>query len=312
MLKIRAGWVVSVGLCLLMATAGVAADDYSAFLGTNWDIQKTQEAEINGFNHSSGVVNINSAAGNLNNQTAFTTIAIGNMASGFAADDPFFQGYAGTFVVGNTVFGQGVFSQEIYPGNNRVVVRQRTVGFLVDARYTAAQVAISRSFQGYQGVATVNQAAGNLNNQATMAVVNFGPGQKLASVHAGRPLRVYSSIRHNILLDCGSSYKAVIAGGSFQNYSGMLAVSQTAGNLNNTANYVGLSLNAAPEILSKEHLGNVTAGNKKDNNVIKGTGEYKAEIEPGAFCNFNGVASVTQVAGSMNQVVTQVGVNVVR
>ena len=104
-----------------------------------------------------------------------------------------------------------------------------------------------------------------------MAAVLTGPTQSLSSVHAGSPLRVYSNISNNLLLlDKNTSYKAVIDGGSFRNYSGMLALSQTAGNMNNTVNYVGLTLNAAPEhgqALSNKSLGNITALSKKNTNV---------------------------------------------
>ena len=283
----------------------------------NWFIKQTQKADINeSFNHANGVTNVNMAAGNLNNQIASTTILLGGSGSGFAASNySIHQGYSGFFIVGNAVFGQGVFSQDIYPENNRVVVRQQTVGFFVDARNTLGQAAISHSFQGYTGVATVTQAAGNLNNQVTMAAVLTGPTQSLSSVHAGSPLRVYSNLSDNLLLlDKTASYKAVIDGGSFRNYSGMLALSQTAGNMNNTVNYVGLTLNAAPEhgqALYNKILGNITALSKKNTNVIEGKGERpEVKIEHGAFQNFTGVASISQVAGSFNQVATQVGVNV--
>ena len=43
---------------------------------------KNQTAEIEGsFNDATGVSNVNSAAGNMNNQTAFTTISIGSIGS---------------------------------------------------------------------------------------------------------------------------------------------------------------------------------------------------------------------------------------
>ena len=153
MLKIRAGWIVSAALCLLVATSAFAANDYaafdsaaslgpddlallgldnaaslgahySAFLGNHWFIQRTQKAKITGsFNNSNGVANANVAAGNLQNQAAFTTLALGGIStSGFLH-----QGYAGTFIVGNAVFGQGVFSQDIYLGDNGAAVRQRIV-----------------------------------------------------------------------------------------------------------------------------------------------------------------------------------------
>jgi len=345
MLKILGGWVVSVGLCLLMATSVLAADYYaafdsaatlgpnelallglnneaslgiyySAFLGNHWFIHRTQEAEITGsFNNSTGVANANVAAGNINSQIASTTVHLGGSGSGLAASTPsIHQGYSGYFIVGNSVFGQGVFSQEIYPDNNRVVVLQQTTGFLVDARSTLGHVTISHSFQGYHGVATINQAAGNLNNQVTMAAVVNG---SLSSVHGRSPLRVYSNISNNLLLlDKNTSYKAVITGGSFRNYSGMLAVSQTAGNMNNTVNYVGLTLNAGSEhgqALSNNLLGNITAISKNNNTTVVEGKKGKcpeAKIEHGAFQNFTGVASVSQVAGNFNQVVTQVGVNV--
>ena len=148
-----------------------------------------------------------------------------------------------------------------------------------------------------------------------MAAVLTGPTQSLSSVH-GSPLRVYSNISDNLLLmDKHTSYKAVIDGGSFRNYSGMLAVSQTAGNMNNTVNYVGLTFNAASEngqALSNKHLGNITALSQNNTTVVEGKkGECpEATIEHGAFQNFTGVASITQVAGSFNQVATQVGVSV--
>jgi hypothetical protein len=42
--------------------------------------RKTQESEIRGsFNDATGVSNVNSAAGNMNNQAAFTTIKIGSI-----------------------------------------------------------------------------------------------------------------------------------------------------------------------------------------------------------------------------------------
>ena len=312
MLKIRAGWgaVIMAGLCLLMATSVFAADDY-------WVMHTTQKADVNeSFNDIKGITNANNAAGNINNQFSSTTILLGGNGAGSAAANYFLhQGYAAFFIVGNAVYGQGVFSQDINSENNRVVVRQRTVGFFVDARNTLGQVAIAHSFQGYTGVATVNQAAGNLNNQVTMASILTGPTPSLSSVHAGSPFQVSSTLsRNTLLLNDGSSYKAVIDGGSFRNYSGMLAVSQTAGNLNNTTNYVGLSLNAGPErvqALDNKNLESVTALNKKNTNVIVGKGDCpEVKIENGAFANFTGVASITQVAGSVNQVMTQVGVNV--
>lgn len=319
MLKNRAGWsvAISVGLCLLMATSVFAADDYGYMnVMINWFMHQSQKTEIDeSYNQYNGVANVNIMAGNINNQIAFTTVSSGGSASGLAADF-IRQGYAGYFIVGNSVFGNnGFFSQEIYPDKNRIEVRQQTVGFIVDARNTLGHVAISHSFQGYTGVATVNQSAGNLNNQVTIAAVTTNSNQRLSSVHAGSPLRVYSELRNNILLlNKNSSYKAVIDGGSFRNYSGMLAVTQTAGNLNNTANYVGLSFNTAPEhgnALSNKSLAGVTAHSKQNTNVIEGKGERpEAKIEHGAFQNFTGVASISQVAGSVNQVATQVGVSV--
>ena len=79
----------------------------------------------------SGVANVNMAAGNLNNQIAGTTISLGGSGSGLAANvRSISQGYAGTFIVDNSVFGHGIISQVIYPENNRVVVNSRPWDFL--------------------------------------------------------------------------------------------------------------------------------------------------------------------------------------
>lgn len=314
MLKIRAGWgaVVGAGLCLLMATSVLAADEYPLFMGF---MKSTQKADMDdSFNRSTGVANVNMAAGNLNNQAAVTNISSGGFGFG-GRNYSINQGISGFFIVGNAVYGWGEFAQRVIKVNNRVLVSQQTVGFLVDARNTLGVAAISHSFQGFSGVATFNQAVGNLNNQVTLSTLDVGSGQGLSAIHSGSPLRVYSDIRDNkLLLNSDSSYKAVIDGGSFRNFHGMLAVSQTAGNLNNTVNYVGLSVNTAPEEslgLSNSTLANVTALNKKNKNVIDGQGACpEVSIEHGAFKNFSGVASITQVAGNVNQVVSQVGVSV--
>ena len=138
MLKIRAGWgaVVCAGICLLMATSVFAADDYGyANFMINWFMKQTQKAEImRASTASNGVANINMTAGNINSQIASTTIRLGGSGSGLGGKRPLYtQGYSGYFIVGNSVFGQGVFSQDIYPDNNQVVVQQQTVGFFVDA-----------------------------------------------------------------------------------------------------------------------------------------------------------------------------------
>ena len=80
--------------------------------------ETTQTADMNeSFNDTNGITNANTAAGNLNNQFSSTTIRLGGSGSGFAASNySLHQGYAGFFIVGNAVFGQGVFSQDIIPG----------------------------------------------------------------------------------------------------------------------------------------------------------------------------------------------------
>ena len=92
------------------------------------------------------------AAGNINSQIASTTIRLGG--SGYRACGkrslyqlrviPASSSWATPYLV-----QQGVFSQDIYPDNNQVVVRQQTSGFFVDARNTLGQAEITHSFQGY-------------------------------------------------------------------------------------------------------------------------------------------------------------------
>ena len=56
------------------------AGDANGNVNQTNSFRKTQSGEFDGsFNHATGVSNANAAGGNLNNQTAFTTISIGSI-----------------------------------------------------------------------------------------------------------------------------------------------------------------------------------------------------------------------------------------
>jgi len=161
------------------------------------------------------------------------------------------------------------------------------------------------SFQNFQGVATLNQASGALNNQANLLAISIGSSGGLQLNGGG----FASQVRDNTLsLTAGASsnYCAFI-GQSFQNSTGLAMVNQASGNMNVQISQVGIVLGGGITALSAQQLRAIHANNQviiPSGAAMNGT----VKLDPGAFQNFNGIAVVSQVAGNLNQVFTSVNV----
>ena len=169
-----------------------------------------------------------------------------------------------------------------------------------------SRVEILNSFRGFTGIAQVNQAAGYMNNQTNlMGITDVRNG---GSTHAG--LNSQSQVRNNVLTTSNNTYQAAITGESFAGGTGVAMVNQAAGNMNSQLSAFNITIGSRRS-LTDNQLSAVEA----NNTIVRdpeAPNKYstKLDLEGGAFKNFTGLVSTSQVAGSMNQVSTVFNVNV--
>jgi hypothetical protein len=191
--------------------------------------------------------------------------------------------------------------------DNSLTRSSRIVGNTMIEMNSVSRVEISNSFRGFTGIAQVNQAAGYMNNQANlMAISDIRNGGATRT-----SLSSQSQVRNNVLSTSNNTYQAAITGGSFAGGTGVAMVNQTAGNMNAQLNAFNITIGGRRN-LTDTQLSAVEA----NNTIIKdpaAPNKYttKLDLEGGAFRNFTGLVSTSQVAGNMNQVSTVFNVNVI-
>jgi hypothetical protein len=183
------------------------------------------------------------------------------------------------------------------------------------------RTSIENAFQGAKGIFNINQASGNLNNQA---IVMWLPISENATVPNLLGMAV---IQNNKLETTNAFYSVSIGSQAFKGGQGVVAVNQVAGNMNNQLTTVAVSVtrqpspNTSPNMavttgsgaaivaLSNSQLTQIVAS--QNNGVTnKGSLTCKAQLEDGAFQDFRGVVAATLTAGNLNQVVHRVAVQV--
>jgi hypothetical protein len=161
------------------------------------------------------------------------------------------------------------------------------------------------SFQGFQGLGTSNQAAGNLNNQGTyVGFAITGNSNALMTTD----VTLATKHENNSLVTGNTSYQATIGGQAFKGGTGIAAVNQVSGNMNSQLKAVTISIGSGTAVLNNAQLSHVNTNN--DIQLQSGPMTAKVSLDDGAFQDFRGVASVTQVAGNLNQVATSLRINV--
>jgi len=160
------------------------------------------------------------------------------------------------------------------------------------------------SFQGFKGIGAMNQAAGNLNNQGTyVGFAATGSNNTLMTTD----VTLATVHENNRLITGNASYQATIAGQAFKGATGIVAVNQSAGNMNSQLKAITVCMGNAAAALNNSQLSQVNSNN---NIQVQGHMTAKVSLDDGAFQDFKGVASVTQVAGNLNQVATSLRINI--
>lgn len=218
--------------------------------------------------------------------------------------------------------GQGVTSETTAPQPNRLVSQGGTTGVDavlavvaamdgVSAQALVTQIQIGNamkeglnpsvsmvreSFQSNRGIIGANQNTGNLNNQANVQVIAHVSGEP--TIRLGEAT-VEQRLVDNTIVTSGAARKDLIEN-SFGGMVGIIGINQSAGNLNNQANVVVLTLGKGSGVVALEDssLGKVNTGNK----LMPGPTGPKSDVIVGSFAGFRGLAQVSQSAGDLNQV----------
>jgi hypothetical protein len=174
------------------------------------------------------------------------------------------------------------------------MVNQTLVGNRLEERDVISTSIIQDTFVDGRGILSVNQASGNLNNQANIRVLAVADGEGLLY-----DLSLATSARSfkNTVISYGGEYENRISN-SFGGGIGIVGVNQSAGSLNQQANVLvlGIGVSLGPDVVA---LGDADlSGTIADNSVS--SGGRRSDIITDSFTGFRGIAQVNQSAGDLN------------
>ena len=159
---------------------------------------------------------------------------------------------------------------------------------------------VNNSGQQYEGVLSINQAAGNQQQMSNSRAVALG----------GQATNV--DIQNlNGKVDPSLNAKAAIQGSSFTNGNGVLGINQSAGANNQSVNAVRISLNPGPQSIDDSVLlQQNTTTLATDSGLTSTTGSRQVVTSDQAFTGSRGVVQVNQSAGVGNRVANTLGITI--
>jgi hypothetical protein len=211
------------------------------------DVVVTKRAQIvNGaFDNATGIANVNQSPGNMNNQANETAFSAGNNGK----DNPAVAvPYQGMFCEAEVVTVQ--YNGILY---DPVTDTRRDAHNLLRYSNNSLFDTINGSFNGFTGIANVNEAAGHLNNQGNAVAIAGGIAQPGAVsqnvVKAASDVMLAQNNAFNTLYDGNGPGETAFPGNnasdamnnSFGNAFGVANVNQAAGSLNNQKNVVAIA-----------------------------------------------------------------------
>lgn len=171
-------------------------------------------------NDNSGVVTINQAAGNMNNQGSAISIAVDVPEDPDPSNDP-----------ANTAFAE-----------SQAAVDQRNLANVIESiNILFREATIEGSLNNNAGVVHVNQAPGQMNNQANAlsVAISLDAGVALSEADLGQFNTGNSVTETNVL-------KTAAIVGSVNGNSGVVGINQSSGNMANQANVVSIAVAQLP------------------------------------------------------------------
>ncbi len=178
-----------------------------------------QDQLVGSGNSNAGVLTINQAAGNMNNQGSAVSIAVDDVAP------PTTNGGTG-FAEAQAAVDQR--NRENLVESIAILFREATIGGAGEGE---------GSLNDNTGVVHVNQSPGNMNNQANALsmAVSFDQGVALSEADLGQFNTVNQVFETNV-------FKTATITASVNTNSGVVGVNQSAGNMANQANVVSIAV----------------------------------------------------------------------
>jgi hypothetical protein len=181
---------------------------------------------------------------------------------------------------------------------------------------------LNNSANDNSSVLTINQAAGNMNNQGSAISValvgnggepTFGP-PGFAGARAAADQRNTTTDTEGSPLTDSASTEAQITGSITDNV-GIVHVNQTPGTANNQANNLAVAVSLSGGVaLGESHLGQVNAGNTVSSLLDGQTNEpvsvTKTALAIGSVNDNTGIVGVNQAAGNRANQINSVGIGV--
>lgn len=186
------------------------------------------------------------------------------------------------------------------------LVNQTLIGNYFEERDVISTSIMQGTFVDGRGILSINQASGNLNNQANVRVLAFTDGEgvlyDLSLATSARSIK-------NTVISYGGEYENRISN-SFGGAVGIVGVNQSAGSLNQQVNVVVLGIGVAlgPEVVA---LGDADLGGTIADNSVS-SGGNRSDIITDSFTGFRGIAQVNQSSGDLNIVTNSVGFSFTR
>ncbi|WBG61961.1 adhesin [Pseudomonas citronellolis] len=161
---------------------------------------------------------------------------------------------------------------------------------------------IDNAGRGYNGVASVNQAAGDEQQQANGRAIAIGTS-------GGASTRFHQSVITTA--DPSQAAKASITGNSFSNGSGALGVNQAAGTANQQVNAMSISVTAVPQSVDDNVLSQQNITLSQNSGPAGSTmGSRQVVTSDQAFAGSRGVVQVSQSAGIGNRIANTLSIRV--
>ncbi|WP_278409191.1 adhesin [Pseudomonas rhodesiae] len=158
---------------------------------------------------------------------------------------------------------------------------------------------INNSGKDYRGNLSINQAAGNQQQQANNRAIALGGQATTVNIQ-----------RLDGQVDPSLNAKAAIQGTSFTNGNGMLGVNQAAGANNQTVNAVRISVNPGPQSIDDSVLLQQNTTQLTDSGLTPTTGSRLVVTSDQAFTGSRGVIQVNQSAGVGNRMANTLGITI--
>ncbi len=165
------------------------------------------------------------------------------------------------------------------------------------------QAQIEASGIGYNGVLSVNQAAGDFQQQSNARALAISPGASASTIQSQRLLIDG--------IDRGMDASASIQGAAFSAGNGMLGVNQSAGAGTQQANAVSISVGSGSAGLGDNELAqSVAVTTQNSGSAGAATGERRVVTDDQAFAGSRGVVQLNQSAGVANRMANTLSIRV--